>query len=95
MFNHPVISADGHIDLPWLPPGLFTENAPAALKSKMPKVVDSPDGKVWVAWQAFRNGKSKILTLRQTGDDFGSPMTTKTFLGLVCSTNSSKCSLSL
>ena len=34
MFNHPVISADGHIDLPWLPPTLFTDNAPAALKEQ-------------------------------------------------------------
>ncbi|MGE0684604.1 MAG: amidohydrolase family protein [Candidatus Binatia bacterium] len=49
MFNHPVISADGHIDLPWLPPTLFTNNAPAVLKSKMPKVVDNADGKMWVA----------------------------------------------
>jgi hypothetical protein len=45
MFNHPVISADGHIDLPWLPPTLFTEGAPAALKNKMPKVVEAPEGK--------------------------------------------------
>ena len=49
MFNHPVISADGHIDLPWLPPTLFVDHAPAALKDKMPKVVDNPEGKTWVA----------------------------------------------
>src|SRR2546430_17565451 len=56
MFNHPVISADGHIDLPWLPPTLFTENAPAALKDKMPKVVDSPEGKMWLAHNGVNLG---------------------------------------
>ncbi|HXG17985.1 MAG TPA: hypothetical protein VNN62_02770, partial [Methylomirabilota bacterium] len=56
MFNHPVISADGHIDLPWLPPTLFTDNAPAALKEKMPKVVDAPEGKMWVAHNGVNLG---------------------------------------
>jgi len=30
------ISADCHIDLPWLPPDLFTANASAAMKDRMP-----------------------------------------------------------
>ena len=34
MFNHPVISADGHMDIPCLPATLFTDNAPAHLKDK-------------------------------------------------------------
>lgn len=46
------ISADGHIDLIWLPTDLFTKNASAKLKDRMPHVVDSPDGPRWVS----RNG---------------------------------------
>lgn len=56
MWNHPVISADGHIDLPCLPAILFTENAPSRLKEKMPKVVDSPEGKIWVSYQGTSLG---------------------------------------
>jgi predicted TIM-barrel fold metal-dependent hydrolase len=42
------ISADCHIDLIWLPPDLFTKNASAALKDRMPYVTGGPDGPVWV-----------------------------------------------
>ena len=42
------ISADCHIDLPWLPPDLFTANAAAAMKDRMPFVTDGPKGPVWV-----------------------------------------------
>jgi predicted TIM-barrel fold metal-dependent hydrolase len=48
------ISADCHIDLPWLPPDLFTSNASAALKARMPYVVDGPDGPHWTC----KNGTS-------------------------------------
>jgi len=41
------ISADSHIDLPWLPNDLFTSNASAALKDRMPFVKDGPDGPFW------------------------------------------------
>src|SRR5271170_6426146 len=44
-----VISADCHIDLIWLPPDLFTSQASAALKARMPYVTDGPKGKQWVA----------------------------------------------
>ena len=30
------ISADCHLDLPWMPPDLFTSNASAALKTACP-----------------------------------------------------------
>lgn len=50
--KYDVISADCHIDLIWLPPDLFTANAPARLKERMPYVTDGPKGKQWVA----RNG---------------------------------------
>jgi predicted TIM-barrel fold metal-dependent hydrolase len=41
------ISADCHIDLGWLPPDLFTSNASAAMKDRVPHVVDGPDGPRW------------------------------------------------
>ena len=56
MWNHPVISADGHIDLPCLPAMLFTENAPSRLKEKMPKVVNGPEGQIWVSYQGTSLG---------------------------------------
>jgi predicted TIM-barrel fold metal-dependent hydrolase len=46
------ISADCHLDLPWMPPELFVSEAPAHLKDRMPYVADGPDGPRWVA----RNG---------------------------------------
>ena len=45
------ISADCHVDLPWLPADLFTANAPAALRDRMPYVTDGPKGPVWVTRQ--------------------------------------------
>ncbi len=56
MWNHPIISADGHIDLPCLPATLFTENAPAAMQDRMPRVVDKPEGKTWVSHQGTAMG---------------------------------------
>jgi uncharacterized protein len=47
--RYDVISADGHVDLVWLPPDLFTRNARAGLKDRMPYVVDGPLGKEWVS----------------------------------------------
>jgi hypothetical protein len=47
------ISADCHLDLIWLPPDLFTSEAPQALKDRMPYVADGPDGDRW--WVA-KNG---------------------------------------
>jgi predicted TIM-barrel fold metal-dependent hydrolase len=45
--RYEVISADCHVDLCWLPPELFTENASAALRSRMPYVTDGPNGRCW------------------------------------------------
>src|SRR5215510_2257912 len=42
------ISADCHIDLCWLPPDLFTSNASAAMKDRMPYVTESAKGPRWV-----------------------------------------------
>ena len=38
VMQYEMISADCHIDLVWLPPDLFTDNASAALKDRMPYV---------------------------------------------------------
>ena len=46
--KYDVISADCHIDLIWLPPDLFTDNAPSAMKDRMPYVADGARGKEWV-----------------------------------------------
>jgi uncharacterized protein len=48
------ISADSHIDLPWIPPDLFTSNASAGMKERMPFVTEGPDGPHWTS----RRGKS-------------------------------------
>src|ERR1700691_2905187 len=42
------ISADCHLDLPWLPPELFVENATREFKDRMPFVEDGADGPRWV-----------------------------------------------
>src|SRR3984893_16049413 len=47
--RYEAISADCHVDLIWLPPDLFTSNARAEFKDRMPYVIDSPKGKRWVA----------------------------------------------
>ena len=48
------ISADCHIDLPMLPPDLFTSNASAAMRDRMPYVAEGPDGPYWTC----KNGGS-------------------------------------
>jgi predicted TIM-barrel fold metal-dependent hydrolase len=45
--DHPIISADGHIDFPLLPETLWIDGAPASLRDRMPRVVDSRNGRVW------------------------------------------------
>ena len=43
-----VVSSDGHVDLEHLPHDLFTSNAPAAWRDRMPHVVESEAGLDWV-----------------------------------------------
>jgi predicted TIM-barrel fold metal-dependent hydrolase len=45
--RYEMISADCHVDLCWLPPELFIENASAALKERMPFVANGPQGRHW------------------------------------------------
>src|SRR5262250_2973655 len=52
--RYDVISADCHIDLIWLPPDLFTGNAAAQFKDRMPFVAEGPRGREWVS----KNGAS-------------------------------------
>src|SRR4051812_41160874 len=52
--KYDVISADCHIDLIWLPPDLFTSNAAAEFRDRMPFVTEGPRGREWVT----RNGAS-------------------------------------
>ncbi len=47
--EYKVISADCHIDIPWLPADLFVSQAPSKLKEHMPRVVETKEGKQWVA----------------------------------------------
>ena len=54
--NYDVISADGHVDLIWLPPDLFTANASTALKERMPYVVDGPKGPEWTSVKGAKFG---------------------------------------
>jgi len=42
------ISADCHLDMPWMPPTLFTEECSREFKDRMPYVTDGPDGPQWV-----------------------------------------------
>ena len=39
-----LISADTHMDLVYMPPEMFVENAPSALRDKMPRVEDTEEG---------------------------------------------------
>ena len=41
------ISADCHLDMPWMPPDLFTSEASREMKDRMPFVADGPDGPLW------------------------------------------------
>ena len=54
--KYDVISADGHVDLIWLPPDLFTKNASAKFKDRMPYVEDGPDGPRWVSKKGAQFG---------------------------------------
>ena len=61
------ISADCHLDMPWMPPALFTENASNELKERMPYVTDGPDGPMWVTKSGanfgLKNGVGMIVIL--------------------------------
>jgi predicted TIM-barrel fold metal-dependent hydrolase len=47
--QYQIISADCHVDLPWLPAELFIDNASAELRERMPYVRDTDKGPYWVS----------------------------------------------
>jgi predicted TIM-barrel fold metal-dependent hydrolase len=55
--RYETISADCHIDLCWLPPDLFSTQAPAAMKDRMPYVTDGPQGPVWLTRKGASLGR--------------------------------------
>ena len=67
--QYDMISADGHVDLIWLPPDLFTANASAPMRDRMPYVEQGPAGPRWVS----RNGAQFGRYCRANGvcADFG------------------------
>ena len=54
--RYEVISADCHIDLPWLPEDLFTSEARAEFKERMPYVAETEEGRYWVSRSGARFG---------------------------------------
>jgi predicted TIM-barrel fold metal-dependent hydrolase len=56
-----IISADDHIDLPWLPKDLWQTRVPASWRERAPRVVDTSDGPYWVCgddrWEAWGGRK--------------------------------------
>ena len=55
--RHEVISADCHVDLCWLPPDLFTTNASAAMRDRVPYVTEGPAGPIWVTKKGANLGR--------------------------------------
>lgn len=47
--NYGIISADGHIDMTWMPGDLWTGNTPAKWKTQVPQVRQTPEGPRWYA----------------------------------------------
>lgn len=54
--NYNRISADCHLDLCCLPPGLFVSEASSEFKDRVPHVVDGPDGPYWIDGDGTRFG---------------------------------------
>jgi hypothetical protein len=50
------ISADCHLDLPWLPAELFVSEAQRELRDRMPYVEDGPDGPRWTTKSGINMG---------------------------------------
>jgi len=46
--DYRIISADDHIDMPWLPRDLWQKRVPERFRDRAPKVVDTADGPYWV-----------------------------------------------
>lgn len=51
-----IVSADSHIDTHWLPYTLFTDQASAAMRERMPYVTETPEGLRWVTRRGITFG---------------------------------------
>lgn len=51
--RYEIISADSHLDIFYLPPDTFTSRCPAGLRDRVPKVVETDEGPVWVGDGGF------------------------------------------
>ncbi|HEX2174117.1 MAG TPA: amidohydrolase family protein [Dehalococcoidia bacterium] len=49
MPDYPIVSADDHIDMQWLPADIFEKRVPASVRDRMPKVEKTERGAVWTA----------------------------------------------
>ena len=59
-----LVSGDSHVDMSWLPGDLFVDNAPQALKPRMPLVSDTDEGERWVVGdQVLGRGRRRGLQL--------------------------------
>ena len=58
--DYKVISGDSHIDLTWLPASLFTENAPAEWKERVPRVVEVDGERRWRAGELDLGGVAAV-----------------------------------
>jgi len=54
--DYKCISADCHMDIGWLPHDLFVSNATAAMKDRMPFVVQQEDGPMWTTKSGLKLG---------------------------------------
>jgi hypothetical protein len=60
-----IISADDHIDMPWLPKDLWQKRVPAQWRERAPRVADTTDGPYWMCgddrWDAWGGRKGAAL----------------------------------
>jgi len=56
----PVISADSHIDIGWLPADTFTSRVPESWRSRAPEIVDTDGGPKWVADGTVLSGVAAV-----------------------------------
>jgi predicted TIM-barrel fold metal-dependent hydrolase len=66
-----IISADDHMDVNVLPPELFTDRVPSALREKVPRVVDTADGPMWTVNGSLVGPSGRRAKGLITHDDLG------------------------
>src|SRR5262245_60877466 len=63
------ISADYHMDLCWLPHDLFVANASNAMKERIPRVEQGPDGPTWITPSGLNLGFANGINSTATRND--------------------------